>query len=144
MKRTGIILIVVMILVCGCGSKTQDPRISLQEEVASDTLGSNIVTNPVRHAFSALIGERIEIRNAVLRKNNAGFLELQVEGYNNSYNTERFQYKVEWVDAGGMVIGSKASTWLPKSASGKSIFTIMATAPSADAIDFRMNTRNQE
>ena len=144
MKKSGIMLIALMILVCGCGEKQQDPRIKLQEGVASDTLGSNIVTKPVQHAFSALIGERIEVTRAVTRRNNADFLELQVELYNNSFNTERFQYKVEWVDADGLIIGSKTNVWLNKSISGKSNGTIMATAPNASAVDFRMNTRNQE
>jgi uncharacterized protein YcfL len=144
MKKSVIMLIAFMILVCGCGQQQQDPRIKLQEGVASDTLGSNIVTKPVRHAFSALIGERVEVTRAVTRRNDAGFLELHVEGYNNSYNTERFQYRVEWLDDDGIVIGTKTTTWLPASAAGKSTFTITATAPRMEAVGFRMNTRNQE
>ncbi len=144
MKKLGMMLIAFMILVCGCGKQQQDSRIKLQEGVASDTLGSNIVTQPVRHAFSALIGERIEVTRAVTRRNNAGFLELQVEVYNNSYNTERFQYRVEWVDADGLLVGTKTTTWLPASVAGKSTFTLTATAPREKAVDFRMNTRNQE
>lgn len=144
MKKLGIMLIAFTILVSGCGQKQQDARIKLQEGVASDTLGSNIVTKPVQHAFSALIGERIEITRAVTRRNNGGFLELQVEGYNNSFNTERFQYRVEWVDADGLLVGTKTTTWLPASAAGKSTFTITAAAPRVEAVDFRMNTRNQE
>ena len=65
MKKLGIMLIVMMVLVLGCGSNQQDPRIKVQEGVASDTLGSNIVTKPVLHAFSALVGDRINVTNAV-------------------------------------------------------------------------------
>ena len=144
MKNLAILLTLFAVLASGCGSKQKDPRIKLQEGVASDTLGSNIVTKPVAHAFSALIGQRIEITRAVTRRNDAGFLQLQVEGFNNSYNVERFQYKVEWLDADGLVIDSKTNVWLPVSAAGKSTFNIMATAPNAQAVDFRMNTRNQE
>ncbi len=144
MKKSGIILIAFMILACGCAKQQQDPRINLREGVASDTLGSNIVTKPVTHAFSALIGERIEVTKAVTRRNDGGFMELHVEGYNNSYNTTRFQYKVEWLDADGLVIESKTSTWLPKSAAGKSTFSILDKAPRLNAVDFRMNTRKWE
>jgi uncharacterized protein YcfL len=144
MKKSGLMLIAVMVLVLGCQSKQQDPRISLQEGVASDTLSSNIVTKPVIHAFSALIGERIEIRNAVMRRNAGGFMELYVEGYNNSFDTERFQYKVEWVDADGIVVDTNASVWKPMSAAGKSTFHITDAATRPQAVDFRMNTRNQE
>jgi len=144
MKKLGLMLIVMMVLILGCGKKQQDPRIKVQEGVASDTLGSNIVTKPVRHAFSALVGDRIEVTQAVTRRNNAGIMELQIKCRNKSYNTERFQYKVEWVDADGFVINSSAVVWLPKSVAGKSTETIIAAAPSDKAVDFRMNTRNQE
>lgn len=144
MKKLGLFLIVMTILASGCGKKQQDPRIKVQEGVASDTLGSNIVTKPVIHAFSALVGDRIEVTQAVTRRNNAGITELQVEFRNKSFNTERFQYRVEWVDADGFVIDSKTSVWLPASVAGKSNGTIIAAAPSAKAVDFRMNTRNQE
>ena len=144
MKKLGVMLILIMILVPACGSKQTDSRISVQEGVANDTIGNNIITRPIVHAFSALVGDRINITNAVTRRNNAGFLELQIEGYNKSFDTQRFQYKVEWLDADGFKIDSKASIWTPKSVTGKSNFTITATAPNANAVDFRMNTRDQE
>ena len=144
MKKSGIMLIALMILVCGCGEKQQDPRIKLQEGVASDTLGSNIITKPLAHVYSAITGERIEFTNATLRRNSGNILELQVEFYNRSYNTERFQYKVEWLDSDGLVINSSTNVWLPKSVASKSTETIFAAAPSEKAVDFRMNTRDQE
>ena len=144
MKKSGIMLIALMILVCGCGEKQQDSRIKLQEGVASDTLGSNIITKPLAHVYSAITGERIEFTNATLRRNSGNILELQVEFYNRSYNTERFQYKVEWLDSDGLVINSSTNVWLPKSVASKSTETIFAAAPSEKAVDFRMNTRDQE
>jgi uncharacterized protein YcfL len=143
MKKLGLILIVLMFFAFGC-QKQNDSRIHVREGVASDTLGSNIVTRPVTHAFSALIGERIEVTKAVTRRNDAGFLELYVNGYNKSYDTKRFRYKVEWLDADGIVIGTKTSVWLPFSATGKSPFTIKAVAPRTQAVDFRMDTRKWE
>jgi len=143
MKKLGLMLIAVMVL--GCNSnKQQDTRISLQEGVASDTLGSNIVTKPVLHAFSALIGERLDITNAVMRRNAGGFMELYIQGYNNSYNTTRFYYKVDWVDADGIVVDTKASVWKPWSAAGKSTFQITDAATRPQAVDFRMNTKPWE
>ena len=144
MKKSGIMLIAFAILVCGCGQKQQDSRIKLQEGVASDTLGSNIITKPLAHVYSAITGERIEFTNATLRRNSGNILELQVEFYNRSYNTERFQYKVEWLDSDGLVINSSTNVWLPKSVASKSTETIFAAAPSEKAVDFRMNTRDQE
>lgn len=144
MRKLGLMLIAAMFLVLGCDNNKQDPRIKLQEGVASDTLASNVVTKPVLHAFSALVGERLDITNAVMRRNAGGFMELYIEGYNNSYNTERFQYRVEWVDADGIPVESKPTPWKPMSAVGKSSFNILDEATKPQAVDFRMNTRNQE
>jgi len=143
MKKSGLVLIALMVFAFGC-QKQNDSRIHVREGVASDTLGSNIVTRPVTHAFSALIGEGIEVTKAVTRKNDAGFLELYVNGYNKSYDTKRFRYKVEWLDADGILIETKTSVWVPYSATGKTPFTIKAVAPRTQAVDFRMDTRKWE
>jgi uncharacterized protein YcfL len=113
----------------------------MQEGVASDNLGSNIVTRPVVHAFSALIGEGIEVKQAVKMVNQDGFMVLEVSGYNRSFDRRVFEYKVEWLDSAGMVIDSTTSKWMQTSAMGKSPFTIKAVAPRKNAVDFRMNTR---
>jgi len=143
MKKLGILLMMLAVLACGC-SKTGDSRIHMREGVGSDTLGSNIVTRPVTHAFSAVIGEGLEVTEAVTRRNSGGFLELYVTGYNESYNTKRFRYKVEWVDADGLPVDNKTSTWLPMSATGKNTFSFKAVAPRTNAVDFRMDTRKWE
>lgn len=143
MKKLEFILIGLIVLASGCYRHTE-PRVHLREGVGSDTPGSNIVTRPVRHAFSALIGERIEITNAVTRMNDAGFLELYVNGRNESYNTTRFRYRVEWLDADGLLIETKTTTWKQMSATGKSPFTIKEVAPRTNAVGFRMDTRKWE
>jgi uncharacterized protein YcfL len=143
MKKLELVLIALMVFAFGC-QKQNDSRIHVREGVASDTLASNIVTRPVTHAFSALIGEGIEVTKAVTRRDDAGFLELYVNGYNKSYDTKRFRYKVEWLDADGILIETKTSVWLPFSATGKSPFTIKAVAPRTQAVDFRMDTRKWE
>jgi uncharacterized protein YcfL len=144
MKKLEILIITLAILGCGCAKKQSDPRINVREGVASDTLGSNIVTRPVTHAFSTLIGEGLDITDAVIRKTGAGLLELYVSGYNNSYSTKRFQYRVEWLDKDGLPIESKATTWLSMSATGKNNFSFRVAATSPKAVDFRMDTRKQE
>jgi uncharacterized protein YcfL len=131
-----------LITLCPLGCYThREERVKLQEGVGSDTLVDNIVTRPVAHAFSALIGQGIEIRKAVTRVNKDGFLELEVSGFNESYETRRFEYKVEWLDGSGLVIDSTTSKWLQTSAMPKSPFAIKAIAPRTNAVNFRMNTR---
>ena len=143
MKKLEFVLIGLIVFASGC-YKHNDSRIILSEGVGSDTAGSNIVITPVKHAFSALIGEGIEITNAVTRMSDAGFLELYVNGRNESYDTRRFRYKVEWLDSDRLTIETKTSVWLPMSATAKSPFSIKAVAPRPQAVDFRMNTRKWE
>jgi uncharacterized protein YcfL len=116
----------------------------MREDVRSDSLDNNIVTRPVAHAFSALIGEGIVIDNAVTRRNEAGLLEVHVNGFNQSYQTKRFKYRVEWLDESGLVIETKTSVWTPMSAMGKSPFTFKAAAPRTQAVNFRMDTRKEQ
>jgi len=143
MKRLELISFTLIIILCGC-YQPRDPRIHVREEVRSDTLESNIVTRPVAHAFSDLLGEGIEITNAITRRNDAGLLELHVEGFNKSYRTKRFRYRVEWLDEAGLLIDTKTSVWLPMSAMGNSPFTFKAVAPRPQAVNFRMDTRKWE
>ena len=143
MKKLEFLLIALIVFSSGC-QKQNDSRIHLREGVGSDTLGSNIVTKPIVHAFSALIGEGIEATDAVTRRNDAGFLELYVNGYNKSYQTKRFRYRVEWLDEDGLMIETKTSVWLPMSATGKSPFSIKVVAPRLQAVNFRMDTRKWE
>ena len=141
MRKSALLLIVLAVAVAGCGPQNRDPRIHAREGIGSDTPGNNIITRPFAHAFSALTGQGIEITKAASRRNAAGFLEIYVNGYNKSYKTKRFKYKVEWLDADGLLVGTKTSTWLPYSVMGKSPFTIKVTAPRTNIVDFRMDTR---
>jgi len=139
---TNVLLFVFAVVIISCHE--QDTRIHLREGVKSDNLADNIVTRPVAFAFSALIGEGIEITEAVTRINKAGLLELQINGYNRSYKTRRFKYRVEWLDKDGLLIQTKTSVWLRMSAMGKSPFSFKVVAPRPEAVNFRMDTRKWE
>ncbi|MDD5459268.1 MAG: YcfL family protein [Phycisphaerae bacterium] len=141
-KIVEVVIIAAVCVVFGC--KQSDPRIHVRSGVGSDTLGSNIVTRPVVRAFSALIGEGIVVDEALTRTNETGFMELNVNGHNKAYDTKKFRYKVEWFDADGFLISSKTNVWMQASAMGKSPFSIKATAPSVDAVTFKMDTRKWE
>lgn len=142
MKRitNNILCLIIAISVIGC-QEQHDSRIHLREDIKSDTPGTNIVTRIVSHAFSALIGEGIEIREAITQKNDDGFLEVHINGFNRSYQTKQFRYKVEWIDKNGLLIQSRTSVWLPASAMGKSPFSLRAVASRLEAVDFRMDTK---
>ncbi|MCP4256932.1 MAG: YcfL family protein [Planctomycetes bacterium] len=139
---TNILLAVLVLTFAACDQ--QPNKINLRTGIGSDNLASNIVTQPVAYLFSGLIGEGIEIDEAILGRNDTGFLELNINGHNRSYNTKRFRYKIEWLDKNGLMIQTKTSTWLPVSATGKSSFSIKAVAPRKEAVDFRMDTKKWE
>lgn len=143
MKIWVCVLAAVVMLVGGCGKPSADERVNVASGVGSDTLLNNIILRPVAVAFSALLGEGIEVQQTTLRTNNEGFLELQVSGYNRSRSIRRFDYLVEWVDKDGIVLPAKTSVWQPMSVQPKSRFSILSIAPRAEAVDFRMNTRKQ-
>ncbi|MCP4609980.1 MAG: YcfL family protein [Planctomycetes bacterium] len=139
---TNILLAILVLTFAACDQ--QPAQIHVREGIRSDDLGNNIVTRPVVQFFSALIGEGIEIDQAILARNDTGFLELNINGHNRSYNTKRFRYKIEWLDANGLMVQTKTSTWLPHSATGKSSFSIKAVAPRKEAVQFRMDTKKWE
>jgi uncharacterized protein YcfL len=138
-----LLLFAVAVALISC-NEPPGSKIHLRAGVKSDNLVDNIVTRPVAYAFSALIGEGIEINEAVLRRNNAGFLELHVNGTNNSQHTKKFQYRVEWLDQDGLLIQTKTSVWLRMSAMGKSPFSFKVVAPRKEAVNFRIDTRKWE
>jgi uncharacterized protein YcfL len=133
------LLFVVAVGVWGC--QEDDKRISMAEDVKSDNLAVNIVTKPVIHSFSWIIGEGVEIDRAVTYVNKDGFLQLEIQGHNRAFNTIPFEYKIEWLDKAGMVVDTSTSTWLQASAAAKAPFSIKAVAPRTTAVNFRMNTR---
>ena len=134
-----ILLLGVAVGLWGC--QQEDKRISMAEDVKSDNLAVSIVTKPVIHAFSWVIGEGLDIDRAVTYVNKDGFMELEIQGHNRAFNPIRFEYKVEWVDNAGLTIDSATSKWLTWSAAAKAPFVIKAVAPRTTAVDFRMNTR---
>ncbi len=136
---TNILLLAAALVLISCNEQPQ--QIHLRTEVRSDDLGNNIVTRPVAFAFSALIGEGIEVTQAVTKRNDAGLLELYVNGFNRSQFTKKFQYRVEWLDQDGQVIQTKTSVWQRMSAMGKSPFSFKVVAPRPEAVNFRMDTR---
>ena len=137
---TNILLLLITVSLSAC-YKAHDERVNVRPGVRSDDLGTNVITKPAKGALSALAGEGIEIRDVKQFKNEAGFLVVQVTGYNAAMYTKRFKYKFEWLDANGVVLETKTSTWLPASVTAKTIFAFKGVAPRRQAENFRVITR---
>jgi predicted phosphoadenosine phosphosulfate sulfurtransferase len=132
-------LIACTMIFCGCTSS--DKRVNVAVGVKSDNAVNNILTRPFYGAYSLLAGEGIDIKDVKTWRNNAGFMELQVSGHNRAVYTKQFEYRVEWVNDKGVRIDAKQNVWLRISAKAMSDFSFTATAPSKDAVDFKINTR---
>ncbi|MDD5134128.1 MAG: YcfL family protein [Phycisphaerae bacterium] len=143
MKKLFLLLFFVVsaVLLNGCTKEYKDQRVNLDTGVKSDNIVSNALTRPVYGAFNLLAGEGIKLTDVKVITNDAGFMEVQVTGYNRSVATKRFDYKVEWVNKNGIVIDSKAKVWQTISAKARNNFSFNVIAPSKDAVDFKMNTR---
>lgn len=145
MKNLIILCVMLMLFGVGCGPKSKDDRVYVRSGLSGSSLGNNIITKPIRGVFEWLTGAGIVIDEAVInRNNNAGLAQIFITGHNKSSKTKKFRYKVEWLDADGLVIETRASVWQPMSAMGKSAFQIKAVAPRAEAVNFRMDTRKWE
>ena len=145
MKNLIILCVMLMLLGVGCGPKSSDQRVHVRSGLSGGSLSNNIVTKSVRGTFEWLSGAGIVIDQAVMnRNNNSGFLQVFIIGHNTSSKTKKFRYRVEWLDANGLVIETDTSVWKPKSATGKSPFQIKADATRPEAVNFRMDTRKWE
>ena len=143
MIRNSLLITVLagMVLLAGCASQPSDPRVNMGKGVGGDTLGDNVVTRPFAMVISALMGEGVEITDVIEARTPQGYLDVQMKGYNKAYGKKRFEYRVEWLDANGMVIPTKTSVWMPVSAIGKAEVTFRFIAPRREAVDFRITTR---
>jgi hypothetical protein len=139
MKKT-VIVLSTLCVIAGC-YKQYDPDVNLPPHVRSDSLGNNIITRPITGLISVLIGEGIVVNNVKEARTPEGYLEVQVSGFNQSQFKKIFEYRPDWLDNNGLQIDTVMSKWMTMSVPAKSGFLFKVTAPSADANDYRINTR---
>ena len=134
------IFLAAVLLVTAVGCSEPESKVQLGTGVTSDSLVNNVITRPVAGVVSILIGQGIEVRSVVTDNVN-GFMRVQVRGHNNSRFKKEFEYKVEWLDSNGMVLDTRTSKWLLKSAMPNSDFAFTVVSSRREAVDFRINTR---
>ncbi|MBL4700764.1 MAG: YcfL family protein [Phycisphaeraceae bacterium] len=67
-----------------------------------------------------------------------GLLKVQAQLFNGTNKREKINYRFQWVDQDGMLIDTPLSTWKQVSLAGREKVMIQATAPSKNAVDFRL------
>ncbi len=141
MKVTQLIIFVVFLLsIVGCYQQ-KDPRINLNADVRSNTLGSNVITKPISDLVNLIIGKGIVITEVKTIRNQSGFLTVQIRGFNESVAKRLFEYKTEWLDGDGLILDTVTDNWMPISVSASSEFAFKAVATRREASDYRINTR---
>jgi uncharacterized protein YcfL len=142
MKKSFLMLFYVLsaVILVGCNEPV-DKRVNLQSGVKSSTLADNALTRPVYGAFTLLAGYGIDLKDVKVFRNDTDFMEIQVTGYNRAVYDKRFDYKVDWLDGGGVAVDSKASVWTTVSAKSRNTFSFKTVAPTKEVSNYRMNTR---
>jgi len=138
------IAVLFVLFLNGCSGKIDDPRVNTRGGVGSDTLVSNYVTRPIGGVAAILLGRGVIVTDVATRRNDAGLLEVRISGKNESAGTKRFRYRVEWLDESNFVIETKTSVWLRLSVMEGMPYEIKAVAPRANAVNFRIDTREWE
>jgi len=81
---------------------------------------------------------RLVVRDVRLTKGSGAHLTLQASVVNGDNRINRLAYRVAWFDAGGCEIPSVTSNWQPTSLGPLEVGSLTATAPSPEAVDFRL------
>ncbi len=136
-----IIFTLILLVLTGCNQQHKDPRINLGDKVGSSTLGGNFITKPITDAVNLLLCKGIVVKEVKTRRNDSGFMIVQVQGVNESVKKRLLEYKVEWLDEDGFLVDTITSNWMPISVSPKSAFTFKVAATRREASDYRINTR---
>lgn len=135
-----IVFTLILLALTGCYEQ-KDPHIKLNPDVRSNTLGSNVITKPISDLVSLILGKGIVITEVKTIRNQSGFMIVQVRGVNESTAKRLFEYKTEWLDSEGFVLGTVTDNWMPVSVRGKSEFAFKVVATRREASDYRINTR---
>ncbi len=95
------------------------------------------VTAPYKWDVSVIaIGER---------EGENGILEMQVEFFNKTSDTEHLEYKIYWYDQSNFKIDTiLCSQWKPRTISGNGHFAVNEIGPTKNAKNFLLHVRNKE
>lgn len=117
-------------IVSGCASPTENTVTALNPTGVSATIDTaHVITDPKIGVFVSDIRETIAPN---------GIRKLSID-FTNSRNSSRVgYYKIEWFDADGMDLPSSITFWKRFRFEGRGTITEAATAPSANAADFKI------
>jgi uncharacterized protein YcfL len=119
--RFNIIAVVALAFLAGCATPPVDPGSAASKVVSMDKL-KNIVVGAMR----------------VAREN--GFLTVNVQLSNTSFNNKTMYYRFAWLGPEGFPVGEE-ETWKSLTLYGTQTSFLPAIAPLANAVDFRLEIK---
>ncbi len=119
--RFKIIAVVALALLAGCATPPPEPGSAASNVVAMGKL-KNIVVGAMR----------------VAREN--GFMTVNVQLSNTSFNNKTFYYRFAWLGPEGFPVAEE-ETWKSQMMYGEQTSFIQAIAPTAKAVDFRLEIK---
>lgn len=84
------------------------------------------------------LGSAVWVTDVRMSRVGSQHCTLQANIVNNTGSVVRMEYKVVWLDSTGTQFDSVVSGWQPASAAARDVVGLVATAPSPDAVDFRL------
>ena len=81
---------------------------------------------------------KAHMQSLITAKTPDGFLKVQAQLFNGTNKRAKINYRFQWADQEGMLIDTPLSTWKQVSLAGREKVSIQATAPTKNAVDFRL------
>jgi len=91
-----------------------------------------------RVTVSPDLGDAVWVTDIRLTSEPSSHYTLQANVANNTDGIVPVEYRVVWLDEAGAELQSVVSTWQFMSAAPREVFGLTATAPSPEAVDFRL------
>lgn len=115
----------------GCQTTVNTVQPAQPSAQVRELITKKIITDPS-------LNRRVRVVNAIASTGPTGFLTVQLDVQNVSQAAQRYTYRVEWFDENGILITSPAAGAIPRIIEGGEIQSIVVTAPTQQARDFRI------
>lgn len=102
----------------------------------ADSLAAPNMISDKRVVTDASLAGKVRVLGVNEGRVSGDHLKIQVRVENNRSKTVMFRYRVEWVDANGMMLPTPTDLWKPFTLQGREQAAIEAVAVSPKAVDF--------
>jgi len=132
MKNIPLLLVVwIWVAAVGCQTTVNTVEPAQPSAQAQELVIKKTQTDPS-------LSQRIKVLRVITTTSPGGYLNVQVDLRNASQSLVRYTYKVEWFDEKGLLIQTPAAGAIPRQIEGGEIQSIVLTAPTPLAKDFRI------